>query len=253
MCSLDATGRRYKLLRPGSPRLDEFGIRLFPREEAVLELGAGLVEPASALAALSTVVRQAGVRVVEREPVKAITSHATGLRVGTSERQLRADRVIVAAGPWVHDLVPVPPSPLRVTRQEQLVFATDRPIGNGRPAAWAELVHDDGYGVINGPAGKHIVGNHEPGPLAAPGVPARTVGAEVVRQHLATLRERLVGGTRVRVVGVRLCHYTTTVDARFLIAQCADLPGVILLSACSGHGFKFALTTGYQAAELAAA
>jgi sarcosine oxidase len=53
------------------------------------------------------------------------------------------------------------------------------------------------------------------------------------------------------IVDVRVCHYTTTVTHDFVVDDCPGLPGVVLLSACSGHGFKFTITTGGYAAALA--
>ncbi|HEY7175821.1 MAG TPA: hypothetical protein VH442_12970, partial [Micromonosporaceae bacterium] len=54
-----------------------------------------------------------------------------------------------------------------------------------------------------------------------------------------------------QVVEVRACHYTSTPSTDFVIDDCPGLPGVVLLSACSGHGFKFTITTGTYAAALA--
>ena len=44
--------------------------------------------------------------------------------------------------------------------------------------------------------------------------------------------------------------YTNTPDERFIARSPTDLPGVTVLSACSGHGFKFAPVLGELMAEL---
>jgi len=52
--------------------------------------------------------------------------------------------------------------------------------------------------------------------------------------------------------GVRKAKsYMVEVAADFVIDDCPGRPGVVLLSACSGHGFKFTITTGAYAAALA--
>jgi sarcosine oxidase len=43
--------------------------------------------------------------------------------------------------------------------------------------------------------------------------------------------------------------YTNTPDERFLATSPIGLPGVTVLSACSGHGFKFASVLGELMAD----
>jgi sarcosine oxidase len=45
--------------------------------------------------------------------------------------------------------------------------------------------------------------------------------------------------------------YTNTADGHFLIDQHPEAPRVLVASACSGHGFKFASALGEAAADLA--
>jgi sarcosine oxidase len=52
------------------------------------------------------------------------------------------------------------------------------------------------------------------------------------------------------VVNARVCMYTNTADERFIAITPAGIPGVTVLSACSGHGFKFAAVMGDLMAEL---
>ena len=47
------------------------------------------------------------------------------------------------------------------------------------------------------------------------------------------------------------CLYTNSPDANFLIDRLADCPGVIVVSACSGHGFKHSAAIGEAVAEMA--
>ncbi|MDQ7909843.1 FAD-dependent oxidoreductase [Phytohabitans sp. ZYX-F-186] len=252
VASLEATGRDYEVLRQGDSHLDRLGINLAPDERAVLEIGAAVIEPKAALAALSLAARASGVRIFEGVQARSIVESAAGLRVETGDRTFLADRVIVAAGPWVHDLVPEPPIPLSVTRQQQVIFATDKPIGDGRQLIWTDLVNDDGYGIVNTASGLHVVGSHAPGPAVNP---AEITGhaADHDAAHVQALAfQRRLGAVRVEPVSSRICHYTSTADGDFVVTHCPGLPGTVLLSACSGHGFKFVVTTGLRAAELAA-
>jgi sarcosine oxidase len=46
--------------------------------------------------------------------------------------------------------------------------------------------------------------------------------------------------------------YTNTPDRHFLIGPLAGEPRLVVVSACSGHGFKFAPAIGAVAADMAA-
>ena len=48
----------------------------------------------------------------------------------------------------------------------------------------------------------------------------------------------------------RVCMYTNTPDAHFIIDRLAADPNVLVASACSGHGFKFSTVIGEILADL---
>ena len=49
----------------------------------------------------------------------------------------------------------------------------------------------------------------------------------------------------------KVCLYTNTPDEDFIIDYAPGLPNILVVSACSGHGFKFAPLVGEIAARLA--
>jgi len=53
-----------------------------------------------------------------------------------------------------------------------------------------------------------------------------------------------------RVMRVATCMYTNTPDGHFVIDFSPTDPRVVVVSACSGHGFKFAPIVGDIAADL---
>ena len=61
------------------------------------------------------------------------------------------------------------------------------------------------------------------------------------------MRERLPG-VAPEPVGAETCLYTTTADESFLLERRGR---VVVGSACSGHGFKFAPAVGERLARLA--
>jgi sarcosine oxidase len=47
------------------------------------------------------------------------------------------------------------------------------------------------------------------------------------------------------------CMYTATPDFQFRIGPQGDRPNVVVVSACSGHGFKHSAAIGETAAQMA--
>jgi sarcosine oxidase len=51
--------------------------------------------------------------------------------------------------------------------------------------------------------------------------------------------------------GAKVCMYTNAPDANFIVDRIHADPNVVIASACSGHGFKFASVIGEICADLA--
>ena len=154
-----------------------------------------------------------------------------------------ADVVVVTAGPWITKLVP--DLPVRVTRETVAYFASDgEPMpsvveldaASRRHAMYA--LHDPQFGVK---AGAHQVGHvadPDVGESADPAIVARIV--EWMRARLPDIDPN--------PVATESCVYTTTADESFILERRGR---VVVCSACSGHGFKFAPAVGRRLANLA--
>ena len=57
-------------------------------------------------------------------------------------------------------------------------------------------------------------------------------------------------GLRPHATRSSACLYTMTPDAEFLVSHLPDNDRVLLVSACSGHGFKHSAALGEAVAEL---
>jgi sarcosine oxidase len=56
-------------------------------------------------------------------------------------------------------------------------------------------------------------------------------------------------GLKPKFVKSVVCFYTVTEDARFVVEPLNGMKNVILVSACSGHGFKHSAALGEQLAK----
>ncbi len=201
--------------RGGAERIP--GLRLERGEGAVFVPEAGWVDAELALAATHRLALEAGI-----EHILTEADHLEAF-----------DRVAVCAGPWVRRFWP--DAPVKVTLQATAFLQTrvEGPV-------WIEDGPDLLYGF---PGGK--VGVHRPGREIDPDDPSR----EPPREMLDAIRDfaprRL--GVEARVEGATGCLYTVTPDEGFLFHR-ADAK-TLVVSACSGHGFKFGPWVGRKVAS----
>jgi sarcosine oxidase len=190
-----------------------------------------------------------------------IAPTAGGVRVVTRDAEVLAERVILAAGPWIGGLVPGLRPHLTVTRQAVGWFAPSAPRGVALGACPVFLL-DAPQGLLYGfPDFEGLgvkAGLHDHGPA----VDADAWGPDPSDEELAPVSAALAAlapGAAGPVVGRDVCLYTNTrpADARpdageeFIIDRLPRDPRIIVASACSGHGAKFASAIGEILADLA--
>jgi sarcosine oxidase len=163
-----------------------------------------------------------------------------GSRVGDLDA-LDADVVVLTAGSWIGRFFP--DLPLTVTRETVAYFRQDSPppsiveVDEQRAHAMFSL-HDPVHGLK---AGAHHAGAEtDPDETAEPD-PA------LVERIASWVAERLPAADP-EPVAAETCLYTTTPDERFILERRGR---VVIGSACSGHGFKFAPAVGKRLADLA--
>jgi len=222
--------------------LDECGVpyRLLDTDE-VRALGASLPEGWTALH-----VADAGVVFADRARHAFLT--AAGVEVSTNRRiastdDLDADVVVVTAGPWVRELVP--DLPVTVTRETIAYFRREGPPA---PSIVDLNAETGGHGMysLHDPVHGLKAGAHHAGSEADPDAEA-TPDPAIVERIVSWVRERFPD-VDPDPVEAQACLYTTTRDERFVLERHGR---VVVGSACSGHGFKFAPAVGRRLAALA--
>jgi sarcosine oxidase len=167
--------------------------------------------------------------------------------------------VVLAVGPWLPQLRPELSSHFSVSRQVQHWFAVepeaydahrDLPVfiwitGDGPEAFFY------GFPAVDGPGGGLKVATEQFRTQTTPEACAREVpAAESRAMHTAHLRGRLPG-VRPEPVRAATCLYTTTAGSRFVIDAHPDDRSLLVISACSGHGFKHSAAIGEAVAQYA--
>jgi sarcosine oxidase len=226
--TLDECGLAYRLLDGDEARA--LGVALPEGWTALQQPEAGVVRADLARRAFLDVAGSRGARV------------ETGRRVASVD-ELDADVVVVTAGPWATTLVP--DLPVSVTRETIAYFRRE----GAPPPSVVELnegtrghamyaLHDPVHGLK---AGAHHAGREtDPNDDAEP-------DAAIVERISAWVRERLPD-VDPEPAGAETCIYTNTADETFVLERRGR---VVVGSACSGHGFKFAPAVGRRLAALA--
>lgn len=222
--ALDACGVPWEGLDPEAVRV-RFGIAADGR--ALLQPEAGISLADRARRAFATVARNHGATIHEHSRVAA-------------PDELDADVVVVAAGGWAKELLDLD---VVVTRETVVYFDLDRTVpsvidyGAG-PGESMYSLRDPRHGLK---AGAHQAGT--PVDPDGPGEP----DAELVAATVDWVRRRFPEASP-DPVGTDTCLYTSTADHSFVLERRGK---VVVASACSGHGFKFAPAVGARIAALA--
>lgn len=181
-----------------------------------------------------------GAKLVYRARVDApLTS--TKLTIDGVERAF--DVVIVAAGGWARKLLPEFGGRLSVRRRVVGWFSTPTP----RQMPVVCVDNEVGFYGMAAPRGLYKFGLHSVGGMTDPD-DVREPDAE----DAALLRESaelLLPNHDPNPVRMARCLYTVTPDENFIITPSQANNRILLFSACSGHGFKYAPMFGELAQE----
>ena len=253
--ALDAHNVPYKSMDAAETRRRFPAFRLRPEETGIFQSDGGILRASACVRANLRLAAEAGADIHAQAPVERIEPGPESVRLHQMNGEtLHADRLIVAAGAWMKPLLaPYVPLPLRVTRQVYCHFEIEsRPeaFDMGRFPIWIDFGRNF-YGFprqSDAPGVK--VALHEPGQPTDPDATDRDVhdsDREPLRRYCA---ERLPD-LSPQVVLEKVCLYTNTPDEDFIVDRLPLDPRVILVSGCSGHGFKFTVLLGRIAAWMA--
>jgi len=228
--------------------------RRFPllRSEGVqsaFHLASGGVLLASRIvAALARQLRERGARLLTGVAVREIDWDGATVTL-TDASQLRADALVLAAGAWAPRLVPELLA-ARVTPSRQVAAYLKPPADLAALWEKAPLVLDidrqRGFYLVPPVLGTHLkVGDHHFTLTGDPDRDRRPSQAET-RAVAELSRSRLRDFERYELIEGKTCFYTVEPEERFLaLARGRGL----VLSACSGHAFKFGPVIGARVAE----
>lgn len=250
--SAQTHGLRHEVLDAADVARRFPAFRLPPHFVGVFQPDGGILAAEPALEAQLALALAAGAEVRTNETVRAIEPASGGVRVVTDRGTIAAGQAVVAAGPWIKQLLPDLSVPIRVTRQavgwfapsDSALFARER-----CPVFMIESPDGIFYGFPAGPRPGIKFARHHSDEAVDPAAAARPMdGADeaVLRTALAAH----VPAANGALLDAQTCRYTMTPDGDFILDRLPAAPAVIVASPCSGHGFKFAPVVGEILADL---
>jgi sarcosine oxidase len=243
--AMDGQGVRYEFLAPVAATERWPGMRF--GGDVLYQPDAGRCNADATVRALLDTAARDGAETRFGHAVTSIALQHDDVVVRTADdEEYRASVAVIAAGAWASKLAGrlVPMPPLKVTQEQVFHF----PALDPHPT-WPSFIHHRDvymYGLETPGEGVKVA-EHHTGAEVDPdqrSFAIDPVGAARVREYVATW----LPGLDPEPVSSTTCLYTTTPTQDFHITR--EGP-VVMVSACSGHGFKFTPLIGRMAAELA--
>jgi sarcosine oxidase len=266
--NIDKAARRYDIPHrtfdtPNAIRARYPQFAVGPGDRAILDEEAGTLFPEACVGAQLQLAERAGATLLRNTQVSAIEPRPNDVSVATLDgRRFTADHVVIATGAWLPRFAGAALARhLTVTRQVLHWFEVRSNPERFRPEncpvfIWqvpqSADVHSSLYGfALEGEPSLGVKVSHEEnGGIADPDNLNRAVDQEtevdrIYRSYIAPFLPDL----GPRCLRTEICMYTRVDRSRFVIDNDPRSDRVILVSACSGHGFKHSAAIGEALAQ----
>jgi monomeric sarcosine oxidase len=213
----------------------------------------GILHASTCLSALKRAVLDLGGEIAETSPVSRIQhdNPYRALRVQlASGEEMYADRVVVAAGPWIHSLLGSLHLPIEVTRQYILYFA-GLPLAKYSTGMFPAFMERNLYGfpIHKGSHGWLKATTHQFGQPVDPDAPVQ-IEQPVIEQIVRELYMLIPALRGAELAHIEACMYDVTPDEDFILDYMPDDARIVFATGLSGHGFKFGPLLGHLLSTL---
>jgi sarcosine oxidase subunit beta len=243
---LAARGVDIRTLAPDQLAEDFPGIDRRDVAVAVWEPGAGYADPVLTTTSYVDAMRAQGGDVAIKSEVLRVEP-GDPVRLTTRQRQITADRVLVAAGPWTRALL-APAGVAIATHAERHPVATVR----GGAAVVPFIVADTVTGWYGKPdvGHRYVLGGLAPEAEVDPDSADDRITDDELMDYAARLVARFPAAAECGPAGGWAGVYDVSADWQPIIGEVA--PNVVVDCGSSGHGFKLAPVLGRYVADLVA-
>lgn len=224
---------------------------------ALLDPKAGFLHAGACVDAFRSLARAEDAELRFGEGVISWSGNGRRICIETETNTYEGSNVVLTPGGWMPQMLDEVQLPLTLTRQVLNFVRPERPelFTKDRFPVWVfeQKAGSIFYGTpaMNNAVkvAKHLDGEKEGKNIRRPeDLQNRTASAET--EDVIESVEPILPSLGRNIVATRPCFYTSTPDQRFVIDRHPDMPQIVISSACSGHGFKFASVIGEIHADL---
>ena len=228
-------------------------------DHGYFEPSGGFLHPEACISAQLGEAGKAGATLRTGETVQGFKDGASGVTITTTHGQYRAESLVISAGAWLPKLLGAPLARNFTIRRQVLAwFRVDRnePFDRYRPEAFPGFIWQVprkqtvyGFPWVGGePSIKVATEQHDETTTAD--TVDRTASESEIRELYETYVADFFPGVTGECVKSAVCMYTCVDDARFVIDRLPQHPRTVVVSPCSGHGFKHSAAIGEAVAGL---
>ena len=245
----------HELLDPISLNSRFPAFQLESSGKVYLEQEAGFLRPELAIQAQLDLAKKNGAEIWINSPVLELVQVGEWIQVRTEDRLVLTRKVLLSAGGWITDFLPATERQnFKICRQVLHWLEIEKGFTHWETyPVWMwgygpepeDFIYGfpslDGYTVKM--ATESFVEDPHPDFLQ------REVSLEEQEVFWKEKVEGKIRGLRKNFVKSTVCFYTVTADARFVIKPMDGMENALLVSACSGHGFKHSAALGELLAQ----
>lgn len=214
----------------------------------------GFVRPERCIDVQLKLAEQNGATLYKGETVTHISSDAHGVTVTTDRRTLQADKLVVSAGNWAGGLLGAPFDRLLSVYRQQLFWFELEPgaelVGKSPTYILTHGTDQTHYGFPALPGeGSLKIATAQYHTPSTPDTLDRTVSTVQEREMYEQQVQGRIAGVTAKVVKSAVCAYTVAPDHHFIIDEHPTLQHTLVVSPCSGHGFKHSAALGEAFAQ----
>jgi sarcosine oxidase len=222
---------------------------------AVYQPDGGFVMSERAIAGYAQLALADGAELRGHEPISGWEPSGDGVVVRTTRGMYRTRRLVLSAGAWMSKLLPQLEGVAVPERQVLMWSRTLRPehfaVG-AFPVFILDVPEGRFYGFPEyGIPGFKIGLFHHRGEVIDPDAWDRSVIEPADEAILRAGTRRYFPDADGPALTLKSCMFTNTPDEHFILDRLPAIPQVVVVSPCSGHGFKFVSVIGEIAADLA--
>ena len=251
-------GIEHQRLDAGAIRKSFPAFNVCDSEVGYFEPSAGYLRPEACIGAQLSLAKTLGAGIALDETILGFEPEPGGIVVHTSRGSHRARNVVLTLGPWLPAFLP--PALARhfsVTRQVLFWFEPRVPAACFQPPQFPVFIWEPeganeafyGFPALGGASQGVKIATGEYGAATTPENVDRGVTAEEIDAMYRQVQARLPG-LGPNCIRQATCLYTRTADAGFVIDRSPLSDNILIVSPCSGHGFKHSPAVGEAIAEL---